>query len=155
MREECQSSSTVSLFETFYICSIYRSKASVRFVLAFACFVSCIICRLVRVCVCLCMSMCSCTRAFMHKCRDAHTKSSSVPADTKPDPCIPLFLFPWGEAIRQSVCLRSAKREGAGPQRRRLRRWWCGGQSSRVYRLDVSAGVVRKGTVTSGILMLI
>lgn len=97
------------------------------------------VCHIVFVCVfiymcSLYMSTYSCTHAFMHACGDAHTKSSSVPVDTKPEPPhppIPRFLFPGGE-IRQSVYLPAPSRRGAGFQDRRLWRWW-GGDSLAVF----------------------
>lgn len=69
-----------------------------------------------------------------------------------PHPPLPL---PWGRD--KTVCLSAcSQQEGAGAQDERLWRWW-GGDSLAVfiYWLDVSVGGLEKGTVTSGILMLI
>lgn len=96
----------------------------------------------------------------MHACGDAHTKSSSVPVDTKPDPSTHL-PSPSSSSLEvgggdKTVCLSACSQHEGG--------WGIGWevievvgweQSSRVYGLDVSVGGLKKGTVTSGILMLI
>lgn len=113
---ECESSLTTLLFETSYICSIYRSKGSVCFVLALVCCVSYII-----RCLCVCLCMCSYVHVFLHTCLHAckwgRTDKVLVCAGRhKARPPIPLFLFPGGE-IRQSVYLPDPSRRGGwGPE---------------------------------------
>ena len=121
----------------------------------------CVLCHiyfaLVYVCVCSCV--CLCIPAHVLACMwGCNTKSSSVPVDTKPAPHTPaptpLFLFPWGRD--KTVCLSACSQQeggwGPGWEVMEVVGW---GQSSRVYSLDVSVGGLKKGTVTSGILMLI
>lgn len=144
------SSQTASLFVTSYTCSVYIDQ---RILYALSLHLRAV-CHIICVCVSVSVHVCIYVHVFLHTCLLAcmwGCNTKSVPIDTKADPPIPPFLFPGGE-IRQSVYLLAPSRRGAGARDGRLWRW---GQSSRVYRLDVSVGGLKKGTVTSGILMLI
>lgn len=109
--------------------------------------VLCVVYYSLSVCVCLCV--CSYVHVFLHTCLHAckwgRTHKVLVCAGRhKARPPIPLFLFPGGE-IRQSVYLPAPSRRGAGAPGWEVIEVAGWGQSSRVYRLDVSVGGLKEG----------
>lgn len=112
------------------------------------------VCHILFACPCVCPCIPAHVPACMHV-EMQHKVLVRAAGKHKARPPIPLFLFPEGGGDK-TVCLSGCSQQeggwGPGWEVMEVVGW---GQSSRIYWLDVSVGGLKKGTVTSGILMLI